>query len=170
MATKICVPSILPNEKNVIKVKVPASTTMTQGQVIVAESLSGTSRSIYTGAIVTEPTTDLPAIIINQGVYEDTNGARVEGYVNPGDFSYKAGDVITAIRPEKDLAFEMTNDCFSGTAVKDKYLILQDDSHDLVVSDVVTTNAFSLKIEQLISIPVGNTFVSGVLVRVFNGR
>jgi hypothetical protein len=170
MATKICVPAIVPAEKNVIKVKVPASTTLYQGNVVVAESLSGTSKSIYTGAVVTEPTTDLPAIVINQGVYEDTNGARPNGYVNPGDFSYKAAEVITAVRPEKDLLFEMTNDCFSGTPVKDQYLILQDNSHELVVSAVVTTNAFSLQIEQLTTIPVGNTFVSGVLVRVVSGR
>jgi uncharacterized UPF0146 family protein len=170
MTTKICVPAILPLEKDVIKVKVPASTTLYQGNVVVAESLNGTSESIYTGALVTEPTTDLPAIVINQGVYEDTNGVRVEGYVNPGDFSYKAADVITAIRPTKDLLFKMTNDCFSGVAVKDQFLILQDNSHELVVSAVATTNSFSLKIEQLISIPVGNTFVPGVLLRVYNGR
>ena len=170
MSTKICVPVLIPSDREVIKVKVPASTTMYQGQVVVAESLSGTSQSIYTGAIVTEPTTDLPAIVINQGVYEDANGARPNGYVNPGDFSYKAAEVITAVRPAKDLLFKMTADCFSGTAVKDKFLILQDNSHELLVSDTVTTNAFVLQIEQLISIPVGNTFVSGVLVRVINGR
>jgi len=170
MTTKICVPVLLPLEKDVIKVKVPASTTMYQGQVVVAESLNGTSQSIYTGAIVTEPTTDIPAIIINQGVYEDVNGARVNGYVNPGDFSYKAADVITAVRPAKDSLFQMTNDCFSGVAVKDQFLILQDNSHDLVVSATVTTNALSLQIEQLISVPVGNGFESGVLLRVINGR
>jgi len=170
MTTKICVAALLPSDKDVIKVKVPTSTTLYQGEVVVAESLTSTSESIYTGALITEPTTDVPAIIINQGVYEDSNGARPNGYVNPGDFSYLAGDVITAVRPAKDLLFKMTNDCFSGTAVKDKFLILQDNSHDLVVSDTVTTNAFSLKIEQLITIPVGNTFVSGVLVRVINGR
>ena len=169
MATKICVPSILPLDREVIKVKVPTSTTMAQGQVVVAESLSGTSRSIYTGALVTEPTTDLPAIVINQGVYEDTNGARVEGYVNPGDFTYKAADVITAVRPAKGLTFEMTNDCFSGTAVKDQYLIPQDNSHELVVSASSASNAFALQIEQLITLPVGNTFVAGVLVRVVKG-
>ncbi len=170
MSTKICVPVLLPSDKDVVKVIVPASTTLYQGEVVVAESLSGTYESIYTGAIVTEPTTDIPAIIINQGVYEDANGARVNGYVNPGDFSYLAADVITAVRPAKDLLFKMTDDCFSGTAIKDQFLILQDNSHELVVSAVVTTNAFSLKIEQLITIPVGNTFVSGVLVRVINGR
>jgi len=169
MSTKICVPVLLPSDKDVVKVIVPASTTLYQGEVVVAESLSGTYESIYTGAIVTEPTTDIPAIIINQGVYEDANGARVNGYVNPGDFSYLAADVITAVRPTKNLLFKLTDDCFSGTAIKDQFIILQDNSHTLVVSATVTTNAFSLKIEQLITIPVGNTFVSGVLVRVVNG-
>lgn len=169
MSTKICVPITLPLDREVIKVKVPTSTTMYQGQVVVAESLSGTNKSIYTGAIVTEPTTDLPAIVINQGVYEDTNGARVEGYVNPGDFSYKAADVITAIRPGKGLQFNMTNDCFSGTAIKDQFLIPQDNSHELVVSASSASNALAYQIEQIISIPVGNTFVAGVQVRVIKG-
>lgn len=171
MATKICVPVILPLEKNVIKVRVPVATTLYQGSQIVAESLENTTtRSIYAGSLVANITTDVPAIVINQGVYEDANGARVEGYVDPGSYSYKAGDVITAIRPGKDLLFEMTADCYVGTAIKDEYLITTVASDQLTVAAAIGTAITAYKIEQLVSIPSGNGFVAGVLVRVVLGR
>ena len=171
MATKICVPVVLPIDKNVIKVRVPSATTLYQGSQIVAESLENTTtRSIYAGSLVADITKDMPAIVINQGVYENADGARVEGYVDPGAFSYKAGDVITAIRPSKDLVFELTSDCFVGTAIKDQYLITTVASDQLTVSATVGTAIVAYKIEQLVSIPSGNGFVAGVLARVYLGR
>lgn len=171
MATKICVPVILPLEKDVIKVRVPVATTLYQGSQIVAESLENTTtRSIYVGSLVADITKDEPAIVINQGVYEDINGARVEGYVDPGILTYKAGDVITAVRPEKDLLFEMSADCFIGTAIKDQYLITTVASDQLTVSATVATAVTAYKIEQLVSIPSGNGFVAGVIARVYLGR
>ena len=171
MATKICVPVILPLDKDVIKVRVPSATTLYQGSQIVAESLENTTtRSIYAGSLVADITKDAPAIVINQGVYENADGARVEGYVDPGAFSYKAGDVITAIRPEKDLLFEMSNDCFVGTAIKDQFLITTVASDQLTVAATVGTAITAYKIEQLVSIPSGNGFVAGVIARVVLGR
>lgn len=170
MATKICVPALIPQPKSVIKVKVPTGSTYYQGVVTVAESLYGTTESIYSATPIANIATDEPVIIINQGVYEDANGARPNGYVNPGDFTYLAGDVVTAVRPEKDMLFRITDDCFTGTAVKDQYLIPAVGSTQLAVSSTVSTAIVAFKIEKLITIPVGNTFVSGVLARVKLGR
>jgi hypothetical protein len=169
MATRICVPNILPLEKDVIKVRIPSATTLYQGSLVVAESLEGTSRSVYTGSLVTDITKDTPAIVINQGVYEDANGVRVEGYVNPGDMSYQAGDVVTAVRPEKNLIFTMSADCYTGTAVKDQYIIPAVGVEKPAVSATIGTAVLAYKVEQLVNIPVGNTFVSGVLVRLVLG-
>lgn len=172
MATKICLVANIPNEKNVIKVKIPTGMTLSQGDQLVAESLIANSESIYAGTQVADITKDEPVIVINQGVYEDTNGARVPGYVNPGAFTYKAGDVITAVRPENDLLFRITTDCIDNASAiaKDAFLIPQNADNQLAASATVGTAKIVYKIEQLISIPTGNGFTSGVLARVYNGR
>jgi len=168
--TRICVPNIKPAEKEVIKVRVPVATTLYQGSQLVCESLENTTtRSIYTGTLVAN-LTDSPCIVINQGVYEDANGARVEGYVNPGSFSYQAGDVITVIRPQQDLIFTMTSDCYTGTAIKDQYLVPAVAGEKLAVATTVGTAKVAYQIEQLVTVPVGNTFVAGALVRIVIGR
>jgi hypothetical protein len=170
MTTRICVPNIKPAEKEVIKVRVPSATTLYQGSQIVCESLENTTtRSIYAGALVAN-LTDLPCLVINQGVYEDANGARVEGYVNPGSFSYQAGDVITAIRPQQDLIFTLTADCYTGTAIKDQYLVPAVAGEKLAVAATIGTAKVAYQIEQLITVPVGTTFVAGALVRIVVGR
>lgn len=168
--TRICVPNIVPAIKEVIKVRVPVATTLYQGSQLVCESLENTTtRSIYTGTLVAA-LTDSPCMVINQGVYEDANGARVEGYVNPGSFTYQAGDVITVIRPQQDLIFTMTSDCYTGTAIKDQYLVPAIGAEKLVVSATVGTAKVAYQIEQLVNVPVGNKFIAGVLLRIAIGR
>ena len=168
--TRICVPNIKPTEKEVIKVRVPVATTLFQGSQVVCESLENTTtRSIYAGTLVAN-LTDSPCLVINQGVYEDANGARVEGYVNPGSFTYQAGDVITVIRPQQDLIFTLTADCYTGTAIKDQYLVPAVAGEKLAVSSTVGTAKVVYQIEQLVTVPVGNAFIAGALVRIVTGR
>ena len=166
---RICVTNLKPLEKNVIKVRVPVAT-LYQGSQLVCESLENTStRSIYAGTLVAN-LTDVSCTVINQGVYEDANGARVEGYVNPGSFTYQAGDVITVIRPELDLILTMTADCYTGTAIKDQYLVPAVAGEKLAVSATIGTAKVAYQIEQLVNVPVGNAFVAGVLLRIVVGR
>lgn len=172
MATKICVFNMLPAEKDVIRVRLPfggGSTVLTfsQGDQVVAETLEAGSRDVYTGALVTSVANDEPAILVNQGVYKDEDGNRTGLVDNVGRVTYKSGEIVTCVRPSKNMPLQISFDAISGSPSVGKLLVPQLGSagYSLVVADS-TTGTVSYKIESVTDkIAVGNTLVSTVLVR-----
>lgn len=165
---KICNVSQYVLDRQVVRVKLPAKadgTNWKQGEFIVCESLVSGTRSTYQGEEVSA-TTDKPCIIINQGIYKDAHGNRTEGMVNPGHIEYKAGEVVTAIRPEVNTVFELTADCVSGTPTVGQFLV--PDTVDLQKPKVVastTTEKEAFKIEAVSFQGLGNGFESTMIVR-----
>lgn len=94
-----------------------------QGDMIVADVLADNARFIFKGELVTAPTTQKAAIIINQDVYKDEFGNKTGVTANPGNNTYKSGEVVTVYRPDDDNILVIANEAINGTPVKGKYLV-----------------------------------------------
>lgn len=173
MATKICLFSMLPSEKDVIRVVLPFGAgssvlTFAQGDQVVAETLVTGTRDTYQGALVVTKATEEPAIIMNQNVYKDARGERTGNVENVGEITYKSGDIVTCVRPSKNIPLQLTYEAFSGTPVVGSYLVPQvgATSQQLLVATDLTGVKFGYKIEKIgEALRVGNAFVNTVLVR-----
>ena len=164
---KICNVSQYVLDRQVTRVKLPAradGTNWKQGDLVVAETLVSGTRSTYAGAEVSA-TTDKPVIIINQDVYKDKYGNRVEGMVNPDYIELHAGQVIKAIRPEVNTVFELTEGCVDGTFVVGQYLVPDTTTKGLKVEASLTTEELAFKIEAVSFQGLGNGFETTALVR-----
>lgn len=164
---KICNVSQYVLDRQVTRVKLPAKadgTNWKQGDLVVAEELVTGERSMYAGAEVSA-TTDKPCIIINQDVYKDKYGNRVEGMVNPDAIELHAGQVIKAIRPEVNTVFELTQDCVDGTLTKNQYLVPDNTTKGFKVVASLTTEELALKIEAVSFQGLGSGFETTALVR-----
>lgn len=108
----------------VVMVKVPAATTMYAGDVIAVSALDSGIANNYQVFVGTKPATanlgDRMAIIINDGFEQMTDGRRVEGNPDYTQYSYGAGEVVTAVFLLEGLTFEISDDCvtpISQTAI-----------------------------------------------------
>lgn len=156
------------NQKDVIKVKLPATGTYAQGDQLVAEVLVAGTRGIYQGVAVTSATAET-VTIINQGVYKDEFGNRHGLVANVGKITYEAGEIVTCLRQSKNVILEITTDAVSGTVAVGKFLIPQVEASGerrLVVADAIGTATTAYKIEALSTLGgAGNTRTATVIVR-----
>lgn len=178
MKEKLTVFNIIPDEKNVIKVRLPfASTgeklTFSQGDQLVAEELMPNTRDEYKGKLVTDPTTEETVIIFNQGVYKDEFGNRHGFIQNPAFIRYESGELVTAVRASKNVKLQISKDAITGTATNKEYLIPQvatetnPDTFGLTASATNTGVLTSYRVENVDeSIEIGNArYVQAPLVR-----
>lgn len=132
MKQKLTVFNFMPSEKDVIKVKLPFGTggeslEFAQGDQLIAETLVAGTEDVYTGELVVGVDADKKetAIIFNQGVYADEFGNRHGYVVNPSYIRYKSGEIITMVRPSKNIKLQVSADAITGTVETGKYLVPQ---------------------------------------------
>ena len=163
MEQKLTVFNIIPSEKDVIKVRLPYPTnptspdqklTFAQGDQLVAEVLVDGTRDVYEGKLVTDPATEETVIIFNQDVYKDEFGNK-HGFVqNPAYIRYQSGEIITAVRANKNIKLQVSEQAYTGTAVNEQFLVPQvaDETNPatfgLTVAPTNTGVATSYKIEK----------------------
>lgn len=167
---KICNVSQNILDRQVVRVKLPEKAngeTWKQGDLVVAETLVTGSRVIYEGTEVTNAT-DKPVIIINQGIYKDKHGNRVEGMVNPDAIEYQAGEIVTCIRLEVNTVIELTAGCANGTLVVGQGLVVDTTTKGLKVDTLTGTEKLALKIEAVSFQGVGNGFETTAIARTVN--
>lgn len=181
MANKICYPLTKIPEYLVEKVKVPTGATYYGGTIVMCEVLDTNiagNREVYAGSTITDPTTQVPCIIINGGFEQLADGRRPDGNPNPATFSFGAGDVATAIRLTKNLKFFISNDAVEvginpAIAVGVK-LVATDESNVLTTAAAVGTNAMALNVEKLEGMGIGGqfgmSFANGSIARVVAGN
>ena len=177
MEQKLVVFNHIPSVKDVIKVRLPYGAgnkelEFAQGDQLVAETLVLGTEDEYVGELVTADTQE-PVIIFNQNVYKDEFGNR-HGYVaNPSYIRYKSGEIVTCVRPSKNIKLQLTEDTIDGTPEVGKFLVPQVategtvDTYRLVVSDDMTGKGVGYKIEDVnITIEIGTgKFVKAPRVR-----
>lgn len=135
----------------VVKVVVPASTTIYAGSIIALTALdTGISNNyqVYTG---TRPATAnlgvRMALVINDGFETLSGGRRPEGQPDYTQYAYVAGDVVTAILLIPGLTFEISDDCITGDAAVGKYLEPVDGSYlTSIVASRTTGTTSALKV------------------------
>lgn len=179
MAYNICYPMTKVSEKNVEKVKVPTGVTLYGGSIVMCETLDTTSsanREVYLGAAVVDKAVDFPCLVINQGFEQLSDGRRPEGNPNPGRFEFNAGDVVTSIRPEKDLKFFISEDIIDTTVALavGQYIVPVNATYGFASIAAITTEKVALKIEKITTMAqggqFGSEFATGVIARVVEGR
>lgn len=181
MANRICkLINALDQEKNLEKVVVQTGQTLYAGDLVLAETLDTTDSDnieVYSVTPVSDYTAEYPCVIINQAFEKLSDGRRPEGNPNIGDYSYTVGDVISVIRLEQDLKFEISQECIDvdDTAIAvGVYLIPQNADFQFTSSASIGSSKVALKIEKETSIGTGGNggygFVDGVIVRVVTGR
>lgn len=181
MANRICRPLIKVEERSVVKVEVPSGATLYAGDVILCETLDTTDSDnieVYAGAQVSNYTTQVPCIIINQGFETLSDGRRPEGQPDFSQYTYTEGDVVTAIRLHNDLLFFISNDCLDNTGVvapaAGVVLIPQNTDYQLATAASVGSSLAGLTVEKVTTQGVGgqfgSTFATGVVARVTKGR
>jgi len=178
MATRICYPLNKIAEKNIEKVKVPSGMTLYAGDVVLAETLESGSREVYTGAQVSDITAEEPCIVLTQGVYEDSGNYRPGGHPNVGENSFTEGDVITVVRLEEDLKFEITWDALDNTGTVTPaagvFLTPKNADNQLQTAASAGTALSVLKIEAISNIGMGGQmagdYEDSVIARVVIGK
>jgi hypothetical protein len=181
MANRICRPLIKLEERSVVKVEVPSGATLYAGDVILCETLDTTDSDnleVYAGAIVADCTAQIPCIIINQGFETLSDGRRPDGQPDPSQYSYTAGNVVTAVRLHNDNLFFISHDCLDNkTSVPPAVgvvLIPQNADYKLATAASVGSSLSGLTVEKVTTQGVGGqfgaTFVNGVVARVTKGR
>ena len=177
MKQKLTVFNIIPSEKDVIKVRLPFGTggeklTFAQGDQLVAEVLVAGTRDQYDGKLVTTAT-DETVIIFNQNVYKDEFGNR-HGFVqNPSLIRYESGELVTAVRPSRNVKLQVSKEAITGSIVNGQYLVPQvaseanEDTFGLTVTADATGYATAYKIEKADeTIEIGNAkYVQAPIVR-----
>jgi len=110
----------------VIKVRVPASTTIYAGSIIAVTTLDTGISNNYQVYVATKPATAnlgvRMALVINDGFETLSDGRRPEGQPDYTQYSYIAGDVVTAILLVPGLTFEISDDCISGSTTLGCYI------------------------------------------------
>lgn len=110
----------------VVKVSVPADTTIYAGSIIPLVSLDTNISNNYQVYLGDEPATAnlgvRMAMVINDGFETLDDGRRPAGQPDYTQYAYTGGDVVTAILMIPGLTFEISNDCITGTAAVGGYL------------------------------------------------
>lgn len=159
MEQKLVVFNIIPSEKDVIKVRLPFGTgnkklTFAQGDQLIAEELIPNTEDEYAGKLVDDDTAET-VIIFNQNVYKDEFGNR-HGFVqNPSLIRYESGELVTAVRPSRNVKLQITEDALetTETIANGKFLVPQvavennPDTYGLKVAVDATGKQTAYKIE-----------------------
>ena len=102
----------------VIKVSVPTGQTMKAGDVFPVKALDTEIENNYQVFTGTQPATaDLGirmAIVINDGFETMADGRRPAGQPDYTQYTYAAGEVVTAILLVPGLVFEISKDCLTN--------------------------------------------------------
>lgn len=169
MSNKIALMEMIPLKRQVVRVTVPAGATLYQGNVLAANDLVAGKREIYAGTKIADQAADHAVLVINQGTYEDANGNRTGLEIYPGNYSYKAGDVITGLRLE-------VNDCvFIGDEAienydertTEKFVVVKEGTFELTFVADPTDALTVFKLEQYdADLAVGTSFEKGARLRV----
>lgn len=98
---------------------VPAETEITAGEIFVPNTLDTElgygNWDVYEPDIV-ESVNDIPAIVINGGFEQMSDGRRPNGNPDYTQYIFRAGDTITAIRLLPETKFELSPDNLSNVA------------------------------------------------------
>jgi len=165
-------------EQIVETVKIPAGATFKVGDVISTDGLVSGSNKVYVGKVVEDITADEVLLIIDQKFVELADGRRISGSNLLTDLSFTEGMVITAIRMDKHIKFEISQDALENTGVvapaAGVYLVGVNDSQQLAtIAALLGTETSALVIEAVTTIPTGGQmslgYGSGVIARVILG-
>lgn len=164
---RFCIPMVKIEERHVVKIKVPASTTLRPGDVVELGNLaSGTANiEVYDVAAPDAVADTNIAIIPNQAFFQNSNGQRPSGNPNPGDFEYTAGQVIYAIRCATDYPFQISDDALDNTGTvapaPNVKLVLQAGDYQLATASSAGSSGIVFNIEKTQTVPVGGNFGLG---------
>lgn len=101
MANKFCRNVTELPETYFVNVKVPAGSTLSAGQVIVAEKLDTSipgNYTVYVPEQVKDITSENICVVLNGGFETMADGRRPDGNANYGSYNYQAGEIATAVR------------------------------------------------------------------------
>lgn len=120
MANRLARPITAVPEYAVLNFIVPTGKTYYAGDVFVLNTLDTNLTNNFSTFAPTEPATanlgNQMAIVINGGFEQLSDGRRPEGQPDFTQYSFVAGDVVTAVLLVQGLRFEISTDCFTGTA------------------------------------------------------
>lgn len=104
------------------KIRVPAGEELHAGQVVVAESLDATlgygNWDVYAPTKVANAASDRVAIILDGGFETLNDGRRPEGQPDYTQYTFKAGEVVTAHRLMPEVRFEISKEALSEDAAE----------------------------------------------------
>ena len=179
MAYKLAYAMLDASEKEIVKIKVPAGITdLAAGEVLALNGIDTTGRAgnidVYNAKVVADVATEDVVIIVDQAFEELADGRRPEGNSNPGKRTFKAGDIITALRLHNDQVFFISEDTINGTPVVGEYLVAANASRQLVPTASFTNEKVVLAVEVEHVQPQGGQFgaelAEGIAARVEVGR
>lgn len=156
---------------HIAKVLVTADNGLKAGEVVVVEELVASIDGNYEVFIATKPatanlTSGNLAIVMNPDDEKLKDGRRVEGNPDYTTYEYRKGDVATVIFIDEHLTFEISQDSFGDETVDPttnvkKYLIPQNGSYSLKLSEAPLAGGKCLKIITTRAFPVGGMIING---------
>lgn len=169
MANVAFLKDVYGDNHEIIYVKVPASTTLDDGNLVVADTLSTVSDEgdVYTATQATANTADNLAIIVGEEYYQDDEGNRIN-ITDPTKIDYSAGQIVRAIRPSVGRKFAISNDALaSGSVTVGQYVIPTANSYELTPAASIPADVkFALKVEFAGTISFrGNRKIAGFIGR-----
>lgn len=154
-------------------VRVPADTTLRQGDIVKIGNLSSTvgEDAVFECAAVADATAaGTFGIVVNQGVETLDDKRTPAGNRNLADIKYIAGDIINVKLLNKEDYFLITEDCFTGIQEAGKYLITADGKVQMAVADNLTgSTTVAFAIEKLTQVVIGPDYEDAVRARVVVG-
>lgn len=103
------------------QIKVPAADELHAGLVVVAENLDTSIRgnlSVYAPTKVANITKDDLAIILDGGFETLSDGRRPDGQPDYTQYTFKSGEVVTAMRLLPETKYELSIDACGDTVAK----------------------------------------------------
>lgn len=156
--------------RDFLSVRVPSGDTYYQGDVVEVGAMSTDAGedAVFEVDALTDATADgTYGIVVNQNVEVLSDGRMPEGNRDISTLEYGEGEILTLKIFRPGDIFIITEDCFTGTQVAEKYLITANGATKLAVADDLTGNTtVALKIEKLKEVPIGYEYEDAVLARV----
>ena len=138
--------------KDVLKIRLPYATdgselTFAQGDLLKIGALEAGSRDLYESSIPTSAN-DETAIIINQDVFKDQFGKKTGDNKQIGYIRYFSGEVVTVIRPSKDVEFLLSTVSLTNPtdAAVGKFVVASADETKATVVDSISTEKVAYEI------------------------
>lgn len=177
MANKLCYPMFEVQDTHFAKIKVQSGQTLYPGDVVYAEVLDTAitdNIEVYAPTPLSNVTTQVPCIIINQGYEKTTDDRRIEGNPDYSTYSYTEGDTLTVVRLHEGQVFQISDDCLDNTGVvvpvAGVKLIAQNSDVNLATAASGGTNKVVLNIDYRNSIGIGGnmgmTYIDTNIARV----